>query len=104
MGAGFRGPTRLEATACDLAAIGQTFRTGERDVLQVLRSVRRSMIDDLMGRLRSGKITARNLDGQRRSKFRGHKRAHTELLDTLIEVGDTGATHVDQELKNQGVL
>ncbi len=75
--------------------------TGERDVLQVARVTRRAMIDDLMGRLRSGKINLRNLESQRRSLFRGRKKAHAQFVRVLGGIADDGMDQVVDELARQ---
>lgn len=103
-GSGFRRPNRLEAEIVNLAAVDKRIRTGERDVLTLLRDIRRRMTQDLMRRLRAGKITARNLDTQRRSKFRGYKAAHSQMKSLLAEISYDGVGHVDDELKAQGAL
>lgn len=98
---GFRHPTKLEAEFAALGDVTEAYRIGERDCLQVLRGTRRAMTADLMRRARTGKVTLRNLDGQRRSKFRGAKKAQRALVGVFQETGDTGAAHVAGELKRQ---
>lgn len=79
----------------------ESFRVGERDVLAVLRETRIDMIADLLKRLSAGKITARNLDGIRRSKFKGMKGALGALGAALTSVGEAGMGHVTDELDRQ---
>ena len=74
---------------------------GERDVHQALRETRRAMTEELMQRLRDGKITTRNLKSQRRSAFRGGKRYENALRRELRGVGDQGIKHVGDELERQ---
>ena len=81
-----------------MLAIGETFRVGQRDVHNELRRVRSEMTADLLQRLRDGKITARNLEGQRRSAFRGARTARAQLGRVLRGVGEKGMTHVASEL------
>lgn len=100
-GAGFRRPNRIELEICNLAAIQDSFRLGERDILTVLRGVKRDMIEEVMRRLRAGKIEPRNLESQRRSKFRGQAKAENALREVFREVGRRGVEHVDDELKRQ---
>ena len=57
------------------------------------------MIAELMQRLKDGKITARNLESQRRSAFRGGRKAHKQLVETLTGVGVEGMGHVVEELE-----
>ena len=56
------------------------------------------MIAELMQRLKDGKITARNLESQRRSAFKGGRKAHKQLVGTLSWVGVEGMQHVSEEL------
>jgi len=71
---------------------------GERDVLLELRETRRVMIEELMQRLKDGKITARNLESQRRSAFRGGRKARNRVRRVLVETGNAGMGHVLEEL------
>jgi hypothetical protein len=96
---GFRHPNRLEVTIVTLATVDDAFRVGETEVLTSLRGVQRSMIGDLMRRFRTGKISARSVDSQRRSKFRGQKRAESQLEGNFRSAGRTGIGHVTEELK-----
>ena len=100
-GGGFRGRNRLELEVVNLAEVERAVRVGERDILTDLRGVHRDMIEELMGRFAKGQITPRNLDGQRRSKYRGEKKAVGVLTVTLTEVGMTGRQHVDDEIGRQ---
>ena len=74
---------------------------GERDIHAVLRTARSAMVDDLMQRLRDGKITTRNLGGQRRSLFKRGRKARNELGRVLHTVGAKGIEHVSDELERQ---
>lgn len=100
-GAGFRGPTVLEATVVNLAAVSESFRVGERDTLTVLRAIRVGMQGDLMRRLANGKITTRTVGSQRASKPRGQKRYEAQLTAVFVEIGQAGADQVDEELARQ---
>ena len=57
------------------------------------------MIAELMQRLKAGKITARNLESQRRSAFKGGRKAHKQLVETLSGVGVEGMGHVVEEIE-----
>ena len=72
---------------------------GERDITTNLRGVSRTMIDELMGRLKDGKITARNLESQRRSAFKGGRKARNSLNRVLTGVGVDGMGHVVEEIE-----
>ena len=98
-GVGF--PTVLERDAVNLAEVQETFRVGERDVMAVLREARATMTADLMQRLRDGKVTARNLDGLRRSNPKGKRRMMSQLRGTLTGIGERGFVHVQSELEAQ---
>jgi len=100
-GGRFRGRTRLEFEVCDLAAISQSFRIGEQDILIVLRKTHLAMIAELMSRLRAGKISTRNIESQRRSAFRGRKKAGTALLRAITRVGAAGWNEVAEEIERQ---
>ena len=89
------GNNRIEAE------VQETFRVGERDTLIELRGIRVVMTEELMQRLRSGKITTRNLDGQRRSVFKGARRARADLRKVFKRIGQTGFGHVKDELERQ---
>ena len=84
-----------------LAEVQESFRVGERDILTTLRGVRTAMIGDLMQRLRDGKITTRNLKSQRRSAFKGTRRAEADLRRVFKSIGKRGAQHVTNELDRQ---
>jgi hypothetical protein len=99
LGAAF--PNRLEAEYVALAEVQETFRVGERDILTTLRGVRTAMVEDLMQRLRDGKITTRNLKSQRRSGFKGTRRAEADLRRVFKDIGKRGAQHVVDELERQ---
>ncbi len=98
---GHRRPNRLESSCCSLAAVQESFRVGAQDATQVLRVVRDDMIRDLMGRLRTGKISPRSLGSMRQSRFRGDSRAVARLSSVLSRVGETGQQHALEELKRQ---
>lgn len=101
IGAGFRRPNRIELEIVNLALVQESFRIGERDILQSLRRLRADMTRDLMARLRAGKLTPRSVESQRRSKFRGQKRAVAALVTIFDRVGREGAGHVDDEIAAQ---
>ena len=102
-GAGFRRPpNQLEARYCNLAEVSETFRVGERDAMTAIREIRYRMTEEILGRVRSGKFSPRNLDGQRRSKFRGFEKAKGQLLGVLRSVGEEGMAHVKAEIAKQG--
>ncbi len=98
---GGRFPNRLEREVCALAEIQESFRVGERDVTTELRATRTAMIDELMQRLRDGKITTRNLNGMRRSAFHGARQAKVGLRRVLRGIGRAGIKHVQDELERQ---
>lgn len=100
-GGGFRKPTMLEATVCNLAAIDGTLRAGERDVLTAMRDIRGRMRDEIMARVRVGKISVRNLGTQRRSRFRGASRSALRVESELTKVAGMGTEHVQDELGRQ---
>ncbi len=100
-GGGFRAPNRLETEFVMLAEINKTFTLGEDAALVVLRKARRKMIEELMGRLRAGKITPRSVSSQKNSNFRGEKKAIAELEATLTKTGRLGIDHVDAEMSRQ---
>lgn len=100
-GGNFRAPTKLEAEVVSLAVVTEAYRVGERDCLQALRGIRVAMRTDLMRRLAAGKVTTRNLDGLRRSKFRGQKKAEGALVDVFVDVGTKGMDHARSEIKRQ---
>lgn len=86
---------------CDLAAIQRTFRVGEDEAATVLRFVHRDMTAELMRRLAAGKITARNLGTQRRSKYRKAEKAQNRLRAVYDSIGRQGRQHVVAEMKKQ---
>lgn len=98
-GGTFRRPNRLESEFCDLAAIGDAFRVGEREAATALGRAHRAMGDELLARIAGGKISVRNLGGQRRSRFRGGARQRQILRDTLDRIGQQGAEHVSREIQ-----
>lgn len=96
---GFRYPNRLESEICRLAQISETLRVGEADLASTLKRINRQMIDELNGRVASGKIIRRNLDSQRRSKPRGLSRMRVEVADVADEIGAQGAGHAAEEIE-----
>lgn len=100
-GQGHRPQTRLEAKSVNLSAVSETFRVGERDVLAVLRKIRQSMQDEIVGRVRSGVITTRSIESQRRSRFRGTKKAKADLSAEVRKIADAGREHVQSEIEKQ---
>ena len=101
IGGGFRGRTKLETAVLNLGSISQAFRVGETDILAVLRATHRSMIDELLGRLRAGTITLRNIESQRRSAFKGKAKAKTALRRVFKRSGVAGWTAVADEVARQ---
>lgn len=59
------------------------------------------MIEDVLERTRAGKIRRRNLDGLRRSKYRGQKEAVRQVEDVALETGQAGITDSEGELERQ---
>jgi uncharacterized protein with HEPN domain len=59
------------------------------------------MIQDLLKRLRSGKVTQRNLDTFKTSKFRKDKALTNALNSELLTIGEAGHEHVNEELTRQ---
>jgi hypothetical protein len=100
-GGRFRGRTVLEVEYVNLAEVSTAFRVGERDIKVTLRQVEVGMKADLMRRLSAGKVTTRNLDGMRRSKYRGQKKAEAALVVEFRVVGDQGIKHAGDELSRQ---
>ena len=100
-GGKFRGRTQLEFEVMNLAAVEQSFRVGEQDILTELRAAHRGMIDDLMGRLRAGKITLAGLAGQRRSVFKANKKFQRRLVRVFNRVGAEGWAAVADEVGRQ---
>ena len=76
-------------------------RVGERDALVLLREIAAGMQADLLERLRSGKIDARNVESQGRSRYRSHKKARGQVAEMLARVGAIGAVDVKMELDRQ---
>ena len=74
---------------------------GERDCLLELQLFRDDMIEDLMQRLRDGKIIPRNLNTQQRSNWRGMRRGRAAFSKVLVATGRKGIGHVGEELKRQ---
>lgn len=68
-------------------------------MLGVLRELRDEMIADLMARLRAGKINARNLESQQRSKFRKFSVAKARVGKVLGQVGRAGRSHAAEEIQ-----
>ncbi len=99
MGAGF--PNHLESRYVALNEVQEAFRVGERDTLTELRQAARDMTDDLLARLRAGKIQPRTLDGQRRSAFKGARRVRGALRRQFKRIGADGIKHVGEELNRQ---
>jgi len=97
----FRGRNRLEMDVVRLPEVSHSFRVGETDILTVLRTTHRSMIDELLGRLRAGKITLRNVESQRRSAFKGKARAKSALRKVFHRIGAEGWGTVKDEVDRQ---
>jgi hypothetical protein len=100
-GARFRRRTVLEAKHVNLAAVQESFDKGDRDLLLVLRDTHWRMLEEIMRRVASGKINARNLESQRRSKFRGVEKASQAITKALEDVGERGSDHASQEITSQ---
>lgn len=96
-----RGASQFEAEYANLAAVRDAYRVGESAILAALRRVQRLAVAELVARMNAGKITARGLDGLRRSKFRGATAAKAELQPALDTTGQTGARHVADEVSRQ---
>ena len=94
-----RAPNRLETEVVRLAEVQEAFRVGERDVLAVVRETRAAMVEDLMGRLREGKVNRRNLESQRRSAFKGGRGARSAMRRALRGTAEVGFEHVAAEVE-----
>lgn len=97
----FRGRNRLEMEVVRLPEISHSFRVGERDIMIELRATHRAMIDDLMGRLRAGKITTGTLVGQRRSSFKARVKFEKRLVRVFHRIGAEGWETVKDEVARQ---
>lgn len=95
-------PLAFVQRTCDLVVVSEAFRAGGQDVFKVLRGIHRSMIDEIVRRLREGKITPRNMDGQRRSRYRDGGVAREQLARAFNAVAVAGARHAEQEVARQG--
>lgn len=91
----------MELEIVSLAQVEEAFRVGERDVMVELLGVGDAMVDELMSRLRAGKISVRNLNSQRRSRWKGTKAAESVLRGVLESIGQVGIEHVVDELGRQ---
>ena len=96
-----RGRNQLEVDVVNMAAVAGSFRVGERDFLIELRAAHRMMIDDLMARWRAGKITPRNIEGQRRSAFKQARKVRAALVRVFGRVGAEGWGAVVDEIGRQ---
>ncbi len=97
----FRAPNFLESRFVNLAAVDGAIRKGTRDGASVMGQAHRRMIADLMGRLKRGEVTARNLEGQSRSLFKGRKKAERELRVVLKATGESAMGDVENEIEAQ---
>lgn len=93
-----RWPNRLETETVDLAGVRAAYREGEGVILATLRRVQRAMVDELIARVQNGTLTSRNINGIRRSKFRGREKMIAALSETLQGVAARGTQHVADEL------
>jgi hypothetical protein len=93
-----RAPNRLEAEVVSLAQTEHAFRVGERDLTQALSDVRWLAIEEIMGRVRAGKFSRRNLKSQMLSGFRAGKKAEAKVEAVLADIGERGQLHVKEEL------
>jgi hypothetical protein len=84
-----------------LVEVEEAFRVGERDLLVELNVAAEAMVSELIGRIRSGKITKRNLNSQRRSVFGGAKSARTAIAKVAQRIARVGVGHVVAELERQ---
>jgi len=94
-----RPPNVLESTTAHLAQIKHAMEAGGNDIHNDLRVIKDGMVLDLQARLRAGLINTRNIDGLRRSRYRGSRKASEKLQDTLTRIGETGAAHVSEEIE-----
>jgi len=100
-GGGFRYPTHFEERFVNLARVQDRQRTGGGAVTTVLRDAHRAAVVEVVGRLESGKLIPRNIESQRRSKFRKAGKFKSRLVSVLDDVGADGAAHAAAELKRQ---
>jgi len=97
MGAGF--PNVLEALTVDLAEVSKSFRVGEEDITVTLTRINIDMKKDLLSRLKSGKLTTRSVDSQRRSAYKRAGAARKAVKKVCVSVGEQGMGHVVDELE-----
>jgi len=68
-------------------------------MLQAFRKLQILMSADLMGRLKAGQVTARNLEGLKRSRFKREGQAVERLDPMLRRIGRTGGKQVVEEIE-----
>lgn len=96
-----RQPTVLEATACNLAAIRDTYRVGEGNLIVALAKARGDMAKQLIRWHETGKVTRRNLNGLRAAKFGRTGAAEKRMVAVFRSIGAQGIQHVNDELQRQ---
>lgn len=98
VGGGFRRATLLEQRYVKLAEVQDSFRSGEGQASAVLVRVWRAMEQEMLGRLASGKVSVRGLDGQRRSKSRAQVQHEKAVFAVLRGIAGDGAKHAAEEI------
>ncbi len=97
----WREPTVLEARCVSLGAVAAFFRTSSDQVTSVLKRGHRKMIDELMGRVRAGKLTRDTVGGLRRSEPKVGPTIEGELAEWYIASASQGRRDVRAELDRQ---
>ena len=92
-----RRPNKYEQKYCALAAVLKSFDDGDKMARGVLREVRTKASRIIAARIRKGKIEARNIESQARSKPPSW--LDDRMVEVLMDVAGEGREHVRDELR-----
>lgn len=96
-----RPPSEFEVVACSLPAVRAAFDEGAQRLGGVLRRAYRQMIEDLVGRVRSGKVTRASLAGIATSQPAKVKQMTEDARQQFISTVARGKEHLTDELQRQ---
>jgi len=96
-----RTPTQFEARICMLGMVAGTLTTGGDQLGSALRRATAKMIEDILGRIETGKIKREATTGLRRSRPKGEPSMVAGIRDRFLEVAQVGRQHAREELAKQ---
>ncbi len=96
-----RKPTAFEGAVCSLGGVVSALDASASSTAAALKGCWSAMIDDVLLRVKSGKVTQGTLDSLRRSKPKGEQALKLKVREQFTATSVRGRTQAKDELKRQ---